>query len=316
MRVRDDLNRDVVILRPPQRIVSLVPSDTETLFALGVGDRVVGRTLYCVEPAGRVEEIPICGGTKDIDVTTVAELRPDLIICNQEENARSQLEKLARNGHQLFVSFPRRAADGIALMARLARILGTAQLPETRDTIRRGHLAIEQARQAVADGRQTSASEAGAAGTAGDAGDALRVFMPIWKDPLMTLSGDTFGSDMLAMAGAQNVFADRERSYPLAADLGNRPPLDPEEVGDRDIRYPRITTQEVIDRAPEAVLLPDEPFCFGPADADEFRDLAIPAAERDAIRLVSGKDLFWYGARTIEALPRLRQLIAELKAVR
>jgi ABC-type Fe3+-hydroxamate transport system substrate-binding protein len=93
IRIRDDMNRDLVFLRAPRRIVSLVPSDTDTLFALGAGDRVVGRTRYCVEPRGRVERIPVCGGTKDIDVDAVAALEPDLVLCNQEENARAPLRR-------------------------------------------------------------------------------------------------------------------------------------------------------------------------------------------------------------------------------
>ncbi|MEL1606827.1 helical backbone metal receptor, partial [Acinetobacter baumannii] len=88
-------------LRAPRRIVSLVPSDTDTLFSLGAGDRVVGRTRYCVEPRGRVEHIPVCGGTKDVDVAAVAALSPDLVLCNKEENARPALEELARSGHQV-----------------------------------------------------------------------------------------------------------------------------------------------------------------------------------------------------------------------
>lgn len=312
-RIRDDLNRDVVFLRAPQRIVSLVPSDTDTLFALGVGDRVVGRTRYCTEPAERVDDIPICGGTKDIDVAAVTELRPDLILCNQEENSRSHLEALAQSGHQVFVSLPRRAADGIAHIARLARMLEIGDHPEVRDLVRRGHHVISEADKTA---HPIDASLASLPSDRTGDNAPLPVFVPIWKDPLMTFNGDTFGSDMLSMAGARNIFADRLRLYPLAADLGKAEPLAEEEVGDRDVRYPRITMDEVRARSPEAILLPDEPFAFGPADVADYRDVAVPAAEHDAIQLVSGKDLFWYGAWTIDALPRLRQLIREMAKLR
>ncbi|MCG8424498.1 MAG: helical backbone metal receptor [Proteobacteria bacterium] len=307
-RLRDALNRDVIFIRPPQRIVSLVPSDTETLFALGAGDRVVGRTRYCVEPVGQVEDIPLCGGTKDIDVTAVARLQPDLVLCNREENARPPLEALAQNGHQVYVSFPRRVADGLAHVARLARIVGVAEKPDIRDLIRRGHHMLGKAQRAagLADATEVRAAP----------GDGrLRVFVPIWKDPLMTMSGDTFGSDMLAMAGARNIFGNRERRYPLAADLGHRPAFSADQIGDRDTRYPRISTDELIARAPEAVLLPDEPYSFDQTDVDHYCTHNTPAARRGAVRLVSGKDLFWYGARSMEALPRLRRVIAELAAL-
>lgn len=301
LRARDDLNRDVVFLRPPARIVSLVPSDTGTLFALGAGERVVGRTRYCVEPAGEVEHIPVCGGTKDVDVDAVAALEPDLVLANQEENARPALERLAQSGHQVFVSFPRRVADGVAHVARLVRILQIGATPAARQLVRRGHQMMSQLEQDLAR-RQA-------------AGDRpVRVFVPIWMDPLMTLSADTFGSDLLTMAGAENVFSDRRRLYPLAADLGKAQPLSPAEVGERDIRYPRITLDEVSARAPDVVLLPDEPYLFTDTDADIFRRLPIPAAERDAIYRLNGKDLFWYGERSLDALPRISALIAGARA--
>jgi hypothetical protein len=136
--------------------------------------------------------------------------------------------------------------------------------------------------------------------------------VPIWKDPLMTLNQDTFGSDMLAQAGADNAFADRQRAYPLAADLGRRSPIAADRAAERDRRYPRITIEELVARAPDLVLLPDEPHTFGPDDVTEMTGLDIPAARRRAIALVSGKDLFWYGARAVQGLPRLRALVSRL----
>jgi ABC-type Fe3+-hydroxamate transport system substrate-binding protein len=128
----------------------------------------------------------------------------------------------------------------------------------------------------------------------------------------MTLNQDTFGSDMLAQAGIDNAFADRERQYPLAADLGRRSPIAADRAAGRDRRYPRVTPEEVVARAPDLVLLPDEPYAFGPSDAAEMADLDLPAARRGAIALIDGKDLFWYGAWAAEALPRLRSLVARL----
>jgi ABC-type Fe3+-hydroxamate transport system substrate-binding protein len=108
---------------------------------------------------------------------------------------------------------------------------------------------------------------------------------------------------MLDLAGAQNVFADRERRYPLAADIGNAAPIDPEQ---RDVRYPRVTMDEVIARDPELVLLPDEPHPFSEEDAQVFRE-ALPRAK---VVRTGGKDLCWYGARSVEGLARVRQLVA------
>ena len=280
LRVYDDRRRELLFIRPPRRVVSLVPSDTLNVFAVGAGDRLVGRTRYCVAPEGRVEPIAVVGGTKDVDVDAVAQLEPDLILANQEENSRVHLEQLARMNLPVFVAFPRTVADGLAHLARLARIAGTEE--ESRDLLRKG---LETWR-ALNDDRQP----------------AISAFVPIWMEPLMTINQDTFISDALALAGARNVFADRERRYPLQADLGNaeaRPP------GDRDTRYPRVTFEEVAGRSPEIVLLPDEPHSFSEADAQVFRD-RLPGAQ---IAFCNGRDLSWYGAQSVDGLPRLRALI-------
>jgi ABC-type Fe3+-hydroxamate transport system substrate-binding protein len=293
----DDMGRDVILVREPRRVVSLVPSDTYTLCALGAADRLVGRTSYCHEPADAVAAVPIVGGTKDVDPDAVMDLAPELVLANQEENARGPLEQLVARGVPVLVSFPCRVADGFAHMARVARLLGLAREPAV----------VELTRAAYRVLRPDSGSDGGGVPRA-------RAFVPIWKDPLMTFNQDTFGSDMLVQAGADNAFADRERKYPLAADLGRRSPVAADRTAGRDRRYPRVTSEEVISRAPDLLLLPDEPYAFGPDDARELGALDTPAARRGAIRLISGKDLFWYGAWAAAGLPRLRALVEELAA--
>jgi ABC-type Fe3+-hydroxamate transport system substrate-binding protein len=291
-RMIDDLGRSPSLLGPPRRVVSLVPSDTFTLFALGLGERVVGRTRFCVEPAGQVEHIPEVGGTKDADVDAIVALAPDVVIANQEENTRPTLEALATRGVQVFVLFPRRVADGLAVIARLARLFGVDGRPQTRELVRRAYEMSAHA-AALAD-------------------DAPRAFVPIWDDPLMTFSDGTFAADLLAAAGLANAFGDRARRYPLAADLGRRSPIAADRMGDRDTRYPRLAVDELVARAPDVILLPDEPYAFGAADLARFAALDVPAARRGAVQLASGKDLFWYGAWTVDALPRLRAQVRAL----
>ena len=121
----------------------------------------------------------------------------------------------------------------------------------------------------------------------------------------MTVNGETFISDMLDLCGASNVFADRQRRYPLAADLGKAPPLPPEKVEGRDVRYPRVTLEEVVARAPELVVLPDEPHPFTEEDAAVFRGLDLPAARRGAVVRTDGKDLCWYSPRLTGGLARV-----------
>ena len=275
-RATDDLGRTIALAGPPRRVVSLVPSDTHSVIALGALDRLVGRTTYCDSP--EAQPIATVGGTKDVDVEAVLALAPDLVIANQEENTRSALEALAPRVPVL-VSLPRRVEQGIAHLARLARLLGVADREPARSLIRRGY-----ALHGAASARP-------------------RAFVPIWMDPLMTFNADTFGSDVLAQVGIGNAFGDRLRLYPLAADLGKTAPRD---AAGRDVRYPRVTLDEVAARTPDLVILPDEPHAFTPADEAVLR-AALPGVR---VVRICGKDLFWYGAWTIDALDRLAAQLA------
>lgn len=281
LRIVDDRQRELVLLRPPRRIVSLVPSDTLNVFALGAGERLVGRTRYCDAPEG----VPTIGGTKDVDVDAVAKLSPDLILANQEENSRPHLEELAQLALPLFVSFPRTVAEGLSHLGRLAKILEV----DARDLLRRGYAAVTDAEAAL---RLRA---------------PLRAFVPIWMDPLMTINGQTFMNDAIRLGGGDNVFADRQRMYPLAADLGQ---AIPRPSGTRDTRYPRVTLSEVVERAPQIVLLPDEPHPFSDDDAQVFRRALLAATK---VVRCGGRDFSWYGAQSVEGVPRLRTLIDSLR---
>src|SRR6185369_5000502 len=280
LRVLDDRQRELIFLRPPRRIVSLVPSDTGNVLALGAADRLVGRTRYCDAPAS----LPVVGGTKDVEVEAVARLEPDLILANQEENSRVHLEELARLSLPILISFPTRVAEGLAHLARLSKILEL----DARDLLRRGYAALQEAEGAL----RTR--------------EPLPAFVPIWMDPLMTVNGQTFMSDALRLGGGSNVFADRQRMYPLSADLGQ---AIPRPAGTRDTRYPRVTLEEVRQRAPAIVLLPDEPHPFSEQDAAVFR-AALAAAQ---VVRCGGRDFSWYGAQSVEGIPRLRALIDGLR---
>jgi len=299
-RVWDSLGREIVLARAPLRIVSLVPSDTYSLVQLGVGERIVGRTRYCVEPASAVERVPVMGGTKNADVDAIIETFPDLVLANREENTKKDLERIAQAGIAVYVSFPKRVADGLAHLGRLARVLDIADDGKVKDALK-GHYEALRAAEAHIDRLAP-----------------VTTFFPIWMDPLMTIHSDTLISDVLRLGGATNVFADRARRYPLAADLGKSAPLSPDQIEGRDTRYPRVGWDEVVERAPELVLLPDEPHDFTEADAARFRALDIPAAKRRdniaAVIKVDGKDFSWYGARALEGLTRVRSVVDRFRS--
>ena len=115
----------VDLTRPPRRIVSLVPSVTETLCALGLADALVGITVYCVEPREVVRAKTRIGGEKNPDLEKIRRLEPDLVIANVEENLRDHIETLRSWSIPVWVTYPRTVAEGIQLIADLGWVTGT-----------------------------------------------------------------------------------------------------------------------------------------------------------------------------------------------
>jgi ABC-type Fe3+-hydroxamate transport system substrate-binding protein len=178
----------------PRRIVSLVPSLTESLFELGLGERVVGVTEWCVHPAERVAALPKLGGTKNPDLAAIVALAPDLVIANQEENRRRDVEKLEAAGFHVWVTYPRTVAEGAAVLAELAE-LGASAAARAR--------VVVPVLAAVAEAEQARPAL------------GVPVFCPIWRDPWMAVGGGTYADDLLTLCGGRNVFAERgDRRYP------------------------------------------------------------------------------------------------------
>lgn len=291
IEVQDAIGRHLAFAEPPVRIVSLVPSETASVVDLvGVG-RLVGRTDYCLEPAGTIEAVPTVGGTKGFDVQAVVDLRPELVLANKEENSRPLVMALIEAGLAVHVSFPCTVDESNRYLETLCDLLGV-------DPNESAHL--RRCREAVA--RVAADSSA----------DLVPVAVPIWRDPWMTFDGRTYASDVLRLAGARNVFSGRSRRYPLGADLGKRTPWTEEKVDQRDTRYPRIRLEEVVERGARAILLPDEPYAFTEADFDSFR--VLESSPSLHLELIDGKDVFWYGTRVAVAIDRLRACIARLAA--
>jgi ABC-type Fe3+-hydroxamate transport system substrate-binding protein len=140
-----------------------------------------------------------------------------------------------------------------------------------------------------------------------------RVFAPIWYDPLMTFNSDTYAHDLLRICGGTNVFAERERLFPLKADLGEAEPLplDDPRIAGRDTRYPRVALEEVEAAQPDVILLPSEPFSFDETHLSIFAALDVPAARSGRIHLVDGSLLTWHGTRLARALSELPKLLCD-----
>lgn len=271
MECRDELGFRLELEQPPQRIVSLVPSLTETLFALGLDRQVIGVTKFCVEPAEAVASIQKVGGTKNPDLRAIVALDPDLVIANAEENRRQDVERMRAHGLRVFVTYPRNVSGALESILGLGRV-----------THREAEAAV-LAREIV---RVVSVIET-SLGIWNKL--RLRVFCPIWKKPWMTFNQDTYAHDMLRLLGFLNIF------------------------GDVAERYPRITLQAALDRRPQVVVLPDEPYTFGDADVAELK-AELPAGLSRRIMLVSGRDLHWYGVHMVKGLANLAERLGRLRA--
>ncbi len=227
------------------RIVSLVPSVTETLRALGI--EPVACTRFCEQ-----RDLPTVGGTKDPHVDEIVALAPDLVVVNDEENRVEDADALRTAGISLHSMSPRSVGDVGPAMVGLARAIGVDAPPrfaawgEWLD-----HLSAPATRRSVA--------------------------VLVWRRPWMTMNADTYGSSLLGQIGYDNAFA-----------------ADP-------TRYPEVTLADISERGVELVLLPSEPYPFAERHVPAVQ-AELPDAE---VEHVDGRDLFWWGVRTPDAVERL-----------
>jgi ABC-type Fe3+-hydroxamate transport system substrate-binding protein len=241
------------------RIVSLCPSTTESLAALGLAGSLVGVTRYCVHPREALEGIARIGGTKNPDLAAIAACEPDLVLANAEENRAADLAELSKR-HRVDVSHPTRVADVPPMLRRLGALTGAEALAEGWAR------AVEEKLAAVRPGRP------------------VRFAYLIWKGPWMAAAAGTYISDLIETFGGENVF--------------------PRETGP----WPETSEEGLVSLAPELLVLPDEPYRFGEADAARWKGL-LPSAR---VTLAGGEDFCWHGVRTVRGLDAARAHLAAL----
>lgn len=280
---------------PPRRVVSLVPSMTESLFDLGLGDAVVGITDYCVHPREMLNTIKRLGGTKNPQIDLIKDLEPDLVLANREENRPETISTLVNEGLKVWVSFPKTVREALDVLWTLVKLFRSS---DSAQRLRQLERVIQWAVQAARTQRKR------------------RYFCPIWQDQTndgeywwMTFNRETYPSDLLVHMGGENIFDDRDRQYPLDADLDRR---EPEDAGDRDTRYPRVTLDEILTGDPEIILLPDEPFEFGSDHKKQINKFLADttAAKQQQVYLLKGSLITWHGTRMGRAFQELPVLFS------
>lgn len=274
----------------PCRVVSLVPSLTESMFDLGLGASLVGVTDYCIHPAELTGPLAKVGGPGDARLESILALEPDLVLAGREENDRETVQALQKAGVRVHLVFPKTVLECTSMLVDLGRLF------QSEDAIMKAQtLEITTEWQAAAAQNRLP----------------VKILCPIWKDRLpdgtpwwMTFNQETYASSLISLFGGVNVFGGRRRSYPLEADLGQ---ASEEPSGDRDERYPRLNEDEIRHCGAQIVFLPDEPYPFGEADALEFcRTFPdLPACRAGRVYTLDGSLISWYGTRLARALDQL-----------
>ena len=255
MIITDQLGRNLNLKMPARRIVSLVPSQTELLFDLGLDDEVVGITKFCIYPEHWLKEKTIVGGTKNFHIDKIKALQPDLIIANKEENTKELIEELALD-FPIYISDINTVDDALQMISDVGILVGKEE--QSLQTIAE----IKQARISLSTQIKKDKS----------------CYYFIWKEPWLTVGGDTFIHAMLDEAGFIS-------------------------LSKHQLRYPELDINKITTQ-PDYLLLSSEPYPFKQSDADSLQS-KFPDSK---ILLVDGTYFSWYGSRLIKAFTYLSEL--------
>lgn len=256
----DQTGRTITLEKTPARIISLVPSQTELLFYLGLDKEVIGITRFCVHPEQWFRTKTRIGGTKQLKTEKIHQLQPDLLIANKEENVKEQVEELATR-YPVWVSDINNLEDAYEMIHSIANMVGKAV--EGKELNAKIQFEFDQLKTIH---------------------NKIRAAYLIWKEPYMTVGGDTFIHSMMAAAGLENIFANKTR-------------------------YPEISLEEIKAIHPELVLLSSEPYPFQQKHIDELQ-VALPHTK---ILLADGEMFSWYGSRLEKAPAYFSKLRNQLK---
>jgi ABC-type Fe3+-hydroxamate transport system substrate-binding protein len=249
MTFTDQLDRTIHLKSTPGKIVSIVPSQTELLYDLGLDTEVAGITKFCIHPETWFRSKARVGGTKTVDIEKVRSLQPDLIIANKEENVQEQVETLQEIA-PVWVSDINNLNDALKMIIDIGKLVGKPS--ESSILATKIKLAFDQ----MSEIKNKPAS----------------VAYLIWKDPYMTVGGDTFINDMLQRCGFTNIFHNKSR-------------------------YPETNLQQLAATNCEIVLLSSEPYPFKQNHIAEMQ-AALPNTK---FMLVDGEMFSWYGSRLLKA---------------
>lgn len=191
--VVDDTGRTVELKSPAKRIISLAPHITESLFAAGAGNKIIGVVSYSDYPEA-AKKILRVGGYPTLDIERIVSLKPDLVIAWASGNKTKQVEKLRALGLTVFMSEPRYLKDIAYTIQRFGQLAGTSDIAEKRHNDFINH--YESLKSRYSDKER------------------VKVFYQIWNKPLMTINGEHLISDLIELCGGENVFSELKTLTP------------------------------------------------------------------------------------------------------
>ncbi|MBI5472256.1 MAG: cobalamin-binding protein [Ignavibacteriae bacterium] len=193
IRVTDDLTREIVLAKPAQRIVSLAPSITEALFAIGAGSQIVGVTDFCDYPAEAKAKSRV-GGIINPNIEAIVSVKPDLIVLSMEGNVREDFEKLKSLGVPLFVTNPRDLKGIYRSLDQLGALTGKSTT--AMQLIRSLHVRADFVMKKAAQQRPTS------------------LLMIVSLQPIIVVGKNTFLAELISLAGGMNTAVKASSTYP------------------------------------------------------------------------------------------------------
>lgn len=259
---------------PARRIVSLVPSLTEAVFALNAQETLVGRTEWCVRPRGRVEIIETVGGTKNPNMALIRNLRPHVILANKEENRQRHIEDLALE-FPIWLTDPLGPEDVPALWEELGRL--TDRVEQAAALADRDHAALQRAidSRPEIEGRP-------------------RFLYFVWKDPWMAAGHDTYISNLLEAAGLRNALSEEFRRFPQL-------------TTDQIAEIPRDVT--VYSSEPYAFQLPRDLIAPGHVGYKRLSEGWFRVSDGSLAAFVDSEPLSWYPSLTLQGLQSAEGII-------
>lgn len=203
MEIIDQLNRKIILDKIPQRIISLVPSQTELLVDLGLKEKIVGVTNFCVHPKKIRSEKLVVGGTKSIHLDRVQKLNPDIILCNKEENTKEMVDELSEF-FPVHVSDINSLKDNEEMIHQYGKLFGVES--SAKEIIDKINYEFKEFEDFISDK------------------PTLKVAYFIWRKPWMVVGKNTFINHLLTINKFQNIYANHSR-YP-EIDLESLKPAD------------------------------------------------------------------------------------------